>query len=66
MVRVCVGGEGRLFPATKSEGRGLWICRSRTCFELASAKGRVERALRIKAVPDVQDQLLGIYEVLGF
>lgn len=66
MVRICATGDGRLEASPVSNGRGAWICRSSECFRAASAKGRVERALRVTLPEDAQKQLSSICKVLGF
>ncbi|NNN19209.1 MAG: YlxR family protein [Acidimicrobiaceae bacterium] len=65
MVRVCQS-DGQLRISADSKGRGTWICRDKSCFKDAMTKGKLERALRVKSLPDGQKQLSSICEVLGF
>ncbi len=66
MVRICLDENGQLHSSTDSKGRGAWICKNGACFKAAMAKGRIERALRVKSIPDAQKQLSRVYEALGF
>ncbi len=66
MVRICLVEGGRLAASASSNGRGVWICRNKACFEAAMVRGKVERALKSKLLTDVQKQLSSISEVLGF
>ncbi len=49
---VAVASTGRL------AGRGAYVCLSRTCWEQAFTKGRVEHALRVSLSRELREQLL--------
>ena len=65
MVRICLAGDGQLHLSASSNGRGAWICKKKDCFTAAMIKGRIERALRVSSLTDMQKQLSSISEVLG-
>lgn len=64
MVRLCLGHQNQLFISPSSSGRGVWLCRSKECFDKASGKGKIERALKVNGVSGLEKQLSSIYERL--
>lgn len=44
----------------KKSGRGAYLCRQRTCWELALQRGALERALK-QAIPEASRVELGSY-----
>lgn len=42
----------------KKSGRGVYICKSRECFEAARRKHGLERSLKCSVPPEVYDKLL--------
>jgi len=60
MIRVVVAGSGDPAPSIASSGRGAWLCKgSARCFEAASRRGALTRALRAP-VSDVALERLAV------
>jgi predicted RNA-binding protein YlxR (DUF448 family) len=64
MVRLCLDRQNQLFISVSSSGRGVWLCKCTECFDKASGKGKIERALKVNGVSGLEKQLSSIYDRL--
>lgn len=51
------GGEARLDPTGKMNGRGAYVCPNAECLKKAVKSRALERALEVSVSPDVMERL---------
>ncbi len=59
MVRIVRTPEGNVVvdETGKRNGRGAYLCRQKICWDVALARGHLERALRVALSDETLDQL---------